>query len=127
MEIKLPTDCGNAPRIGIVGDFAVNWAQGRTDSVAEWLAADASWTLVGCGTYSGPGAPPEVIPAFFPERVEVISIITHGRLAACDGYLESVDKRVSFSHALRFLSTSKTAKIAELRSYCIETQRNQRV
>lgn len=28
MEVKLPTDCGNAPRIGIVGDFAVNWATG---------------------------------------------------------------------------------------------------
>ena len=125
MEIKLPSDCGNAPRIGVVGEFAVNWAQGRTDAVSEWLAADASWTLVGRDTYRGPGAPPEVIPTFSPERVEVISIITHGRLASCDGYLESADKRVSFSHALRFVSTSKTAKIAELRSYCIETQRSQ--
>lgn len=121
MEIKLPTDCGNAPRIGIVGDFAMNWATRDTEASSEWLAEDTTWTLIGGDTYSGPEAAREASPPFSPERVEVISIITHGRLASCDGYLEAGGKRISFSHVFRFASTSKTAKIAELRSYCLET------
>lgn len=122
MQIKLPTDCGNAPRIGIVGEFAANWAQGDTEAVSRWVTDDARWTLIGEGAHRGPEAAHKAAPPFSPERMEVISIITHGRLASCDGYLESGDKRISFSHTLRFASTSKTAKIAELRSYCIETQ-----
>lgn len=121
-EIKLPTDCGNAPRIGIVGDLAVNWAMGDEDAVSEWLTEEAIWTLVGGGTYNGLTAAGRTGPPFEPERVEIISVITHGRLASCDGYLEAGGRRLDFSHALRFASTSKTAKIAELRSYCIETR-----
>lgn len=119
MDIVLPSGCGNAPRIDVVGDFAVNWAAGEEAAVAEWLTDDAAWTLVGGDTYSGTDAAAMTAPPFKPERVELLSIITHGRLASCDGYLEAADKRISFSHAFRFASTSKTAKIAELRSYCI--------
>lgn len=125
MKITLPTDCGNAPRIGIVGDFAVNWATENPKAVSDILADDASWMLVGGDTHSGPEAAREVGPPFSPTRVVVLSIITHGRLASCDGYLESEGKRIDFSHALRFASTSKTAKIAELRSYCIQTSGSQ--
>ncbi|GAB3051230.1 nuclear transport factor 2 family protein [Sediminivirga luteola] len=122
MEIKLPTDCGNAPRVGIVGDFAVNWARGDTAAVSERLADDAAWTVVGGETRIGPDAAQEVGPPFSPERLEVVSVVTHGRLASCDGYLEAGGRRLDFSHAIRFTSTSKTAKIAELRSYCIELE-----
>lgn len=122
MQITLPTDCGKAPRITIVGDFAVHWATGDAEAASEWLTDDASWTLVGADTHSGPEAAAQSSPPFAPERVEITSIITHGRLASCDGYLEAGGRRISFSHALRFASTSKTAKIAELRSYCIETR-----
>ncbi|AVZ38925.1 MULTISPECIES: nuclear transport factor 2 family protein [unclassified Dietzia] len=121
MEISLPTDCGNAPRMGIVGDFAVNWATGHTESVSEWLAEDMTWTLLGVGIYRGPEAAGEVGPAFTPERVNVVSVITHGRVASCDGHLEAGGRRLYFSHVLRFASTSRTARIAEVRSYCIET------
>lgn len=122
MEIELPIDCGNAPRIGIVAEFAVSWAEGDTGALSKWLTEDASWTLVGGNTHRGPEATRGVNPSFPPERMEIISIITHGRLASCDGYLETGGKRIHFSHVLRFASTSKSATIAELRSYCIATQ-----
>lgn len=122
MQINLPTDCGNAPRITIIGDFVTSWAKGDTDAVAAWLAEDAAWTLAGKQTYCGPEAADDLRPHFLPERVEVISIITHGRLASCDGFLEVGTTRIDFSHAFRFASTSKSAKIKEARSYYIETQ-----
>ena len=121
MEIKLPTDCGNAPRIGIVGDFALHWATGDTEAVSDRLADEASWTLIGHVTHSGPAAAHEIHPPFTPERVEIISVVTHGRVASCDGYLEAGNRRLDFSHVFRFASTAKTAKIAELRSYCVES------
>lgn len=122
LEIKLPIDCGNAPRIRIVGEFTVSWAKTDTDVVSEWLADDARWTFVGGDTHVGPKAAEELQPRFSPERLEIISIITHGRLASCDGFLEAAGRRLNFSHSIRFASTSKTARIAELRSYCIESQ-----
>ncbi len=124
MEIKLPTDCGNAPRIGIVGDFAVAWAKGDEEAVSTWLTDEANWTLVGGDIHRGPEAAGKVSPAFKPERVEIVSVITHGRRASCDGYLEAGGKRMDFSHTLRFATASKTAKIAEIRSYCITAQRD---
>jgi len=121
MDIQLPTDCGNAPRIGIVGAFVVKWAGRDIEGVSEWLADDVAWTLVGEGTHRGPESALETRPPFSPQRVEVTSIVTHGRLASCDGYLEADGRRIDFSHALRFANTSKNAKIAEIRSFCIDT------
>lgn len=121
MEITLPDDCGNAPRIDIVGEFTVNWAKGDADAVSGWLADDAVWTVVGKGSRSGTGAARASAPPFVPERVRITSIITHGRHASCDGYIEAGDSRIDFSHVFRFTGAAKTAKIAQLRSYCIES------
>ena len=49
----------------------------------------------------------------------VQSIVTHGRLASCDGYLQNGPDRTPFSHAIRFAGATKSAKIAEIRTYMI--------
>ncbi len=121
MHINLPSDCGNAPRIGIVGEFVSEWAKGDSEAVAAWLDHEAVWTLVGGEIQHGPVAAAQTQPAISPDTVEVSSIISHGRFASCDGYMETGSKRIDFSHAFRFASTAKTAKIKEVRSYCIET------
>lgn len=120
MRIKLPTDCGNAPRIAILGDFITNWAQGDTDAVAEWLTDDATWSLAGERTHSGQDLVDRVRPGVSPEYLEVTSIITHGRLTSCDGFIQTGSARMYFSHVFRFASTSKTAKVKDARSYYIE-------
>ena len=45
--------------------------------------------------------------------------MTHGRLASCDGYLQNGPDRTPFSHAIRFAGATKSAKIAEIRTYMI--------
>lgn len=122
MKISLPPDCGNAPRMVLIGEFVENWAGGNADAVAGGLADDVRWTVIGKGTYTGPQSLEAAIPLSRPSRVEVHTIVTHGRLASCDGYLEKGASRVAFSHVFRFVSTSKTAKIAEIRTYMITTQ-----
>lgn len=119
MKLSVPSDCGNSPRIGIVTDFAVAWAAANTEEFGEWLADDIQWTITGGATHRGPDVASQVVPPFAPERIELLSVVTHGRLASCDGFLTSADQRLDFSHAIRFASTSKVAKIAEIRTYLV--------
>ncbi|HIW62115.1 MAG TPA: nuclear transport factor 2 family protein [Candidatus Stackebrandtia excrementipullorum] len=120
METTLPSDCGNSPRTTIVGDFVSRWAAGDTAGVSSWLSDDATWTFVGSGEHTGPDVAAQAIPAVPPQTLEVLSIVTHGRLASCDGRLETDGKRVNFSHVFRFTGATKTAKIAHVRTYLIE-------
>lgn len=120
MEINLPSDCGNSPRMSIVGELVSSWAKGAADAVGEWLADDVTWSLIGGDTHVGLGSAQTAGPPILAERVEVLSIVTHGRLASCDGYLESGTTRVAFSHVFPFVGVSKTAKIAEIRTFIVE-------
>lgn len=101
MDVTLPTDCGNAPRIAIVSDIVTYWARDDRASLAEWLGDDATMPA----------------PPWQPDSLEVLAVITHGRLASCDGVLSAGDRQLAFSHVFRFASTSKTAKVADVRSY----------
>lgn len=121
MRTTLPTDCGNSPRVGIVNDVVVAWAAGDTETLADWLADDFSWTVLGSdatGDVSGGKVPR---PPLSPGDIEVLATITHGRLAACDGYMTDDAARIDFCHTFRFVSTSKTAKVAEVRTYVSRT------
>lgn len=122
MEITLPTDCGNAPRIAIVSDFVVAWASGDTASMFPWLAEDISWSTIGAEERHGPEAAEAVVPDVSPAQIDITSVITHGRLASCDGFLTAGSTTLHFSHAFRFTNTTKTGRIAEVRSYLIESQ-----
>lgn len=120
MKTVLPADCGNSPRIAIVGEFVTNWAERSTEAMAGWLTDDAEWTIVGDETVNGEDLVSRVCPLSTPHLLEVTSIITHGRLASCDGFLDTDSGRLFFSHVFRFASTSKTAKIREARTYLVE-------
>lgn len=106
MNITLPDDCGNAPRMVIVGDFVSSWAQRDADAVARWVTNDADWSVLG-----------RELPEASVSSLEVTTIITHGRLASCDGVVVSHAGRIAFSHVLHFASTSKSAKITRVRTY----------
>lgn len=47
MKLVLPTDCGNAPRIAIVGEFVTNWAKRDAEAMTAWLTDDVTWTVAG--------------------------------------------------------------------------------
>lgn len=120
MRTVLPADCGNAPRVGIVGEFVTDWARHDTEALAAWLTDDVNWTVAGCATTDREGPTALADLGVVPDHLEVTSIITHGRLASCDGFLDSGSRRIRFSHVFRFASTSKAAKIREARTYLVE-------
>lgn len=121
MKTVLPTDCGNAPRITIVSEFVISWAKRDTVAMNEWLATDADWKVAGRDDSTEENS---IIPFVLdhpPEYLEVTSIITHGRLASCDGFLDAGSRRVHFSHVFKFASTSKAAGIRQARSYIVKS------
>lgn len=130
MEMTVPEDCGNSPRMTIVAEFVTAWAQGEEAAVQEWLHEDIRWVLVGQGRTptsgedggdasagTGSAACTAVPPPFAADCGEVLTVLNHGRLAACDGYLMRGDQRVDFCHVLRFAGTTKTALIREIRTF----------
>lgn len=114
MEMRIPEDCGNSPRMAIVADIVTAWAAGEEGAVREWLREDATWHLVGEDAPAPDGIVP---PPFVAARGEILTVLNHGRLAACDGSLEGDGQRVDFCHVLRFAGTTKTAQIREIRTY----------
>ena len=114
MEITIPEDCGNSPRMTIVAEIAAAWAAGEDASVRAWLTQDAQWTLVGA---DDPPAEGYVPPPMVADSGEILTVLNHGRLAACDGYLRRGSERVDFCHVIRFAGTTKTARIREIRTY----------
>lgn len=118
MKIHIPSDCGNAPRIGVVSDFVSAWAKNDVELLAGWVTDDVTWLMIGTGSSIGSDALADAVPGIEADALHLQSVITHGRLAACDGYLEG-DTRLFFSHVFRFKNTAKTSKIAEIRTYLI--------
>lgn len=130
MDLIAPSDCGNSPRMALVADIITAWASGDDAKVHEWLADGACWVLVGA---QGPGEASSQVdgdaaddrgtvgvivpPPFEADRGEILTVLNHGRLAACDGYLVRGAERVDFCHVIRFAGAAKTATIREIRSY----------
>ncbi|MFC7457103.1 nuclear transport factor 2 family protein [Brachybacterium sp. GCM10030267] len=118
MEMTMPGDCGNSPRMAIVADVAAAWASGDHDAIREWLTDDARWVRVGAdGPDASHGGPAIVPPPFEAERGEILTVVNHGRGAACDGYLIRGEDRADFCHVLRFAGAARTARIREVRTY----------
>lgn len=101
--------------MGIVADIVGFWLRHDEEGLASWLVDDAEWDLVIGSVSGGDGDIPW--PPAEADSAELLSIVTHGRLAACDGYLVREGERTDFSHFLRFAGTTKTAKVAAIRTY----------
>ena len=133
MEIRLPADCGNAPRIGIVNDVLVAWARGDRDAVSAWLAEDVEWNVVGGATYQGRRSVLQTLPEVRPDTLAIHTTISHGRFAACDATLTFSGQgagshagsyeagSTSLSVMVRFTSAAAaTGRIAQVRAYVVK-------
>lgn len=119
MDITTPDDCGNSPRLTTVRDFTLAWAA-RNESAAGLLHDSAEWTSVGrAEVFTGIDGLSATAPTSTPTGVTVHTVINHGKHASSDGFIDSNDGRLHFSHVLKFSGASKTAKITEVRSYFV--------
>lgn len=134
MDLRVPTDCGNSPRMALVAEIITAWASGDDALVHGWLSDDVLWSLVGARNPEDVSSSPDggdavtaviVPPPFDADHGEILTVLNHGRLAACDGYLVRGRERVDFCHVIHFAGVAKTARIREVRTYLQPTVREQ--
>ncbi|GAB3621312.1 hypothetical protein GCM10027417_25730 [Glutamicibacter endophyticus] len=121
MQVITPGGCGNSPRSQFTVELFEQWVLGNADPWLPWLTKDFVWWRAGEGITQGPQNVTRMFPGFEAEHAEIGSVITHGRFASCDGFLLGAGVRLDFSHVLRFTGAGKTANIAQVRSYLIES------
>ncbi|MDN5755019.1 MAG: hypothetical protein ACTHWW_06725 [Arthrobacter sp.] len=114
-------DCGNSPRKEILRDLVVALAQRDVEHLEAVLDEEVSWTVVGRQTVTGRAAARELALALPPvDELKFGTFLTHGRGAGVDGVLRLADgTETAFCHVLRFKSTAKSAKVADINSYLI--------
>ena len=122
MEVVCSVNCDNSPRMALVRDFAIEWARHNADALHAWLANDARWRIVGDGHDGDGDDPPLRLPPVEPETLEIFTVMSHGKVASCNGMLVSGPTRIDFCHVFRFTGATKTAKVAEITSYHIQSK-----
>lgn len=119
MKTTLPVDCENSPGTTLIIRVVTHWAAGEAASMVEFLTDDIAWKIVGNEHVYGKKDLGELVPSSDVEALNVTSIVTHGRLGSCDGYLKSSSGYVAFSHIFRFGSGTERSAIKAARTYLI--------
>lgn len=121
MELIIPENCGNAPRVDIVHKIGQALAGSLDASESVYLDHGTRWSHVGGETLVGIATIAAVV-AQQPQvhTLEFSQTLTHGRFAATHGVLEiEGGGRLAFSHFFTFASTAKTARVRQIRTFAI--------
>ncbi|MHA6251484.1 hypothetical protein [Oceanobacillus sp. CAU 1775] len=124
MQFIVQEDCGNAPRKFILRDLFLAIVERDNENILEIVAEDLIYEEVGKGQYEGVPALLERVDEMVSndiDTLELIQIITHGKTAAVNGRLVTVDqKEIHFATIVMFASAGKQAKVKKMTSYIIE-------
>lgn len=121
--VRMPNDCGNAPRKALIRDFTIALYRRNANDLMAWLKDNVLWEVVGSGVLAGID---EVQAWLLAEpattELSVNTIITHGWECGVDGTIvRAGGLSAGFCHILLFAGAAKTAKIKEIRSYLIDS------
>ncbi|HLS89253.1 MAG TPA: nuclear transport factor 2 family protein [Sphingobacteriaceae bacterium] len=128
MKVLCAEDCGNAPKKALLRDVTIDYWGGDGQLMLENLADGAVWTVVG-------QAPAEGIQAIVehragdrsdkPVELQIHNIITHGNVASLNATVLRQDgSRLEYCDVFRFSGFGKKAKIKEITSYRIFSNRD---
>lgn len=119
MQIIIPKDCGNSPRMAMIATFVTQWMSGSEPEAESLLATDAIWERVGKARIQGADRI-RVSGVHGVDHLEILSVINHGRTAACEGFMQTAGMRTDFCHIFQFTGAAKTAKIKSIRTFSID-------
>lgn len=119
--VRIPDNCGNAPRKIIVRDFLIALYSRNSFDVTEMLTPNICWEIVGVSSLDGIDSVRDwLLAETAPTELHINTIITHGRESGADGNIVFANGTVlRFCHMLMFAGAAKSAKITEIRSFCI--------
>lgn len=124
---EYPPDCGNAPKKILLRDFTIAWAKKEQSSVFNLIAEHIMWNIAGHKTIHGKSEFEKQWNELNNDDVahlKIHHIITHGNVASVNGITVLRDgRKIAFCHVYQFSGFGKKAKIKEITSYLIETDK----
>ena len=104
MDIQCCGDCGNSPKNALAKNFVIALFGAQTETAKHWLAADAVVEIYGSMRLCGR----EEILAHLKtaERLEIKTVVTHGRAGAVAGVVTRERRPVPFAVTLRFATAA---------------------
>ena len=130
MQISVDADCGNAPKMRLLRDVTVAYAEQNKNFLLSCMADNIEWTRIGAlrvvvtgiRQYAGALNSEWVIPV---QSLRVNSILTHGAQGAVAGSAQlEGNTTVHFCDFYRFTGHSQSAKIASIISHRITANLN---
>lgn len=123
MKIIVQENCENAPRKEILRDLIIAIVEKDTQTILDYVDENMTHVEIGKPEVRGVEGFLERIGQVIAGRVlelEILHIITHGKLASVNGRVETIDRReFHFSITFEFKGAAKTAKVKEMTSYII--------
>lgn len=108
MNLIIPKDCDNAPKKKIIAEFIRYFYMNDSDKLEELLTEGFIFHRVGIGIIDSISDLKNYSSAVKnPEEVEIISLITHGKLAACDLILKNSNQIYQIAYIFKFQSAAK--------------------
>lgn len=122
MQTNIPAYCGNSPKMQLIVDFNLAFAKASTAEVLEYLHPDIHWEMIGDKLLEGHDA----IAAFITKNANlqvkswtITSVLSHGKLAACQGSMEIGRQTIHFADFYEFASHAAKAKIISIKTLAI--------
>lgn len=123
MNIKTDADCDNAPKKQLVLDYNTAFINKQKDTLLDFLHQDCTQNIVGEDLLSDKNSIEKVLDRilnFDPKEMVIENLLSHGKLAACNGTITlASNAKIYFSEFYVFSSHSKDAKIISITSYGI--------
>lgn len=122
-NITVKPDCGNAPKMAVLRDMIVGFAQADVDAILAPMSDDIVWNLVGDSVIEGKENVRNLLEAMKgvgTSDLVIETIITHGRDGAVNGVIRSnAGQSHAFCDVVQFTSATGK-KIKTMTSFSIE-------
>lgn len=122
INVVSEVNCMNSPKKELLCDLNSSVVKQQLEEPLNWLEEEIEWEIVEDETVQGLRAVEEKLQTFLNipiQEFHIDHIITHGKTAALNGNGEVIE----LCHIYLFKGHKKTAKIKEMISYIIETNK----
>lgn len=119
LKTDIPEMCNDSPRRKLIVELNVGFAEGNAAKVMPFLSDAIVWEMANDKILYGFEEVSdflEQIEKYKADRLVIRSMITHGKMAACNGLLKYGDEEVHFADFYEFTSAG-SATIKKITSY----------
>lgn len=121
LRTDIPEMCNDSPRRKLIVQLHIGFAEGRMAKVMPFLSDDVVWDMAGGKTLHGSGEVSDFLLRLQQQKADRLVIqhmVTHGKLAACNGILQFGSRELRFAGFYEFTSAG-SATVKKITSYVL--------